>query len=149
MVFKFNPDVNWKKYTINWLLDVIAIVIIGIITFYNMFEFYSIQLIVAILLQVLLVVFGITRVMYYFSLPNKVYLKLEEDYISMYRPNLVSKNRIEHTHIKRVVEMNDIILLVMENGKEEQIRKEWLTEEDTMVLKNELKTTFGEKVIFT
>ncbi len=137
--FTFRPDIKWKKYTFNWLLYVLAIVITGIITFFNLHNSDSIKLVVAIILQVLLVVFGIFRVIYYFNLPEKVYVRLEDHSIFIYKPNL-QKKQIELTNIIRVVEMKDMILLILESGKEEQIHKAWLTDEDILLLKKELNS---------
>ncbi|QGH35239.1 hypothetical protein GI584_14805 [Gracilibacillus salitolerans] len=117
----------------------LAIVITGIITFFNLLNSDSIKLVVAIILQVLLVVFGIFRVIYYYNLPEKVYVRLEDNSMFMYKPNL-QKKQIELTNINRVVEMKDMILLILKSGKEEQIHKAWLTDEDILLLKKELNS---------
>ncbi|MGP4041660.1 hypothetical protein ACTWP4_17400 [Gracilibacillus sp. D59] len=147
MEFNFSPNFKWKKYSIGWLLYVLAIVITGVVT--TFLTSNSTELMITIILQVLLVVFGINRVIYYYNLPNKVYLRMEEGYLLMYRPNVLSKKQIEYSNIKRVVEMKDMILLVMKDGKEEQIHKEWLTEKDFLMLRKELQSTFGDMSMFT
>ncbi|WP_163583346.1 hypothetical protein [Gracilibacillus saliphilus] len=149
MQFTFNPDVKWKKYSVNWFLYVIAVVVTMVSTFSNMLELGIIQLIIGLILQLLIILFGITRVMFYYKMPNKVYLRLEENSISLYRPNLLTRIKIEFRNIERVVEMDDMFLLVQDNGKEEHINKAWLTEEAIMMLKKELKFILSERAIFT
>ncbi len=118
-------------------------------TFSNMLEIGMIQLIIGLILQLLIILFGITRVMFYYKMPNKVYLRLEENSISLYRPNLLTRIEIKFRNIERVVEMDDMFLLVQDNGKEEHINKVWLAEEAIMMLKKELKFIFSERAILT
>ncbi|MGN8645713.1 hypothetical protein ACTNEO_08575 [Gracilibacillus sp. HCP3S3_G5_1] len=146
MRITFNPDIKWKKYMINWSLYVLGIVIVGMIMSFNL---SNTRLIIAIILYGLLILFAISRMFFYFKLPSKVYLRVEKDYISLYRPNLISHKKIEYRDVNRIVERKDQILLIMDNGKEEQIQKEWLTEGDLKKLIAELQAIFGEKAFLS
>ncbi|UOQ48989.1 hypothetical protein MUN88_02295 [Gracilibacillus caseinilyticus] len=72
---------------------------------------------------------------------------MNDDRLSIYRGPVLSRKLINFDHVDRVVQINTVILFKMENGKEEQIFTDFLSNEDTAEIKDQLKKKFGSKAI--
>lgn len=62
-----------------------------------------------------------------------------DSWLSIYKGSLIPRKRIPFNQVDRVVQINEVLLFKLANGKEEQIYTEWLSNEDTLELKTELK----------
>lgn len=90
---------------------------------------------------------AILRAIYYFKLNKKDYLFLEGESLSIYRGFLFRRKQILFGQVEVVVQVSDVILFIMNNGKEEQIYTDLISEEDQVELIKNLKSIFDSKAV--
>jgi len=90
---------------------------------------------------------AILRAKYYFTLNKKDYLILEGGSVSIYRGSLFRRKQILFSQVEVVVQVSDVILFIMNNGKEEQIYTDLISDEDQVELIKNLKSIFDSKAV--
>ncbi len=93
------------------------------------------------------ILLGISKAIYYFRLHKKDYLFMQDNSLSIHRGSILSRKVINFNKVERVAQVNDVILLIMDDGKEEPIYTDWLSNNDTIELKKKLKERFASKAI--
>ncbi|GGF34674.1 hypothetical protein GCM10010954_37200 [Halobacillus andaensis] len=82
---------------------------------------------------------GLWQMVQYFRMPEKDYVRLEKDHITLDKGALLPRKTVHFDRVERLAEINDVMLLKMENGQEQEIYTEWLAHEDTKELRISLK----------
>ncbi|MEH7239122.1 hypothetical protein [Bacillus sp. JJ1562] len=146
MGYRFVSNKRWIRESIFAIIYVLTITILSVYSFLT-FEVGDFTNPILSFILIVSIIVGIYRAIYYFKLPTKDYLIIEGRYLSIYRGNLIPRKMIQFDKVERVVQVNDIIIIKLSNGKEEQIYIEWLSNGDNIELKKELKHWFEEKAI--
>ena len=146
MKYKFNTKRKWFKVGINSVVYVLAVLLTGIFMFITLDAGATANMILVIAYTIFSLL-GIYRAIYYFNLHKKDYLIIEESSLSIYRGNFLSRKIIRFNQVEHVVRLNEMIILKLNNGKEEQIYTEWLSDKNALELKKKLKQMFGPKAI--
>ncbi|WP_456277919.1 hypothetical protein [Bacillus sp. AK128] len=146
MSYKYNSIRKWKREGFKSLLQILILI------FFSFFSSFSSgigdQTNLFFLAFLLLVVMErVYNAIYYFTLHNKDYLIIESSSISIYKGKLFPKKYIEYHKVKHVVQVSDIIILKLHDGKEEEIYTERLSHSDTNEVKKELKHRLGQKAV--
>lgn len=146
MELKFSEKRKWFKAGIRSILYTLAVFFSGIILFISMDADETANRLLMIICT-LFILLGIYKALYYFRLPKKDYVVIEENLISIHRGNIIPRKIIKFNRVKRVVQVNEVISLLLSNEREEHIYTDWLSEEDTSQLKKKLQRRFGSKAI--
>ncbi|WP_164670114.1 hypothetical protein [Virgibacillus doumboii] len=146
MRYKFISKRKWIREGILSIFNVLLIIFSVSYSFSIIDTGYTAKAFLSILLFVFILL-GTNRALYYFKLHKKDYLIIDDSSLSMYRGNILSRKLIRFNHVDRVAKINEVIVFKLDNGKEEPIYTEWLSNEDTEELKKELKCRFGSKGI--
>ncbi|MDX8046617.1 hypothetical protein SH601_11550 [Gracilibacillus sp. S3-1-1] len=142
MEWSFNPSFEWGKYKVKWSLYILSVFITLVSSSMTM---DVIGMYIILFSSLIAIIVGINRLAFYFDISNKVYVKIAQGYLSMYRGNLFGKKEIPLTEIKHVVNSNEQVILLTENYKEWPIEKNWLTKEDVAKLMEVLNNTSDDK----
>ncbi len=144
--YKFTSKKKWIRQGTNSLLYVLIIGFLSIYfdIFFNAVNFTN-PIIFIILISSILI--AILRAKYYFKLNKKDYLILEGGSVSIYRGFLFRRKQILFSQVEVVVQVSDVILLIMNNGKEEQIYTDLISNEDQVELIKNLKSIFDTKAV--
>lgn len=149
LIYKFNAKRKSYKAGINAIVYVLSILFTGIvllITFNKTNAGYTAYTILAIAYSIF-ILSGIYRAIYYFNLHKKDYLIITESSLLIYRGNFVSRKVINFNQIERVVQVDGMLIVKLDTGKEEQINLEWLSEQNILDLKKEFTQIFGSNTV--
>ncbi|UOQ84419.1 hypothetical protein [Gracilibacillus salinarum] len=146
MHYHFIAQKKWKKEGISTLVF-LCIVVIGFIFMLLDVNIQGTTLWLSTIFISLIILFGVYKSYYYLTLPRRNYLIMNDDHVSIYRGPVLSRKLVSFDQVDRVVQINTVILFKLENGKEEQIFTDFLSEEDTVEIKEQLKKKFGPKAI--
>ena len=127
----------------------LVILFVGIVWFISFKELdagYTANMILGIACTTFIFL-GIYRAIYYFKLHQKDYLIIGESSLSIFRGIIFPRRTINFNQIERVVQIDEVIILKLHSGKEEQINTEWLSDKNNADLKKELKQIFGSNAI--
>lgn len=144
--YKFISKKKWIREGIHSIVYVLIITIISIYSYisFNAGDFthpiISIILIASIMIAIL-------RAIYYFKLDKKDYLILESISLSIYRGFFLPRKLILFSQVEEVVQVSEVVLFIMNNGKEEQIYTDFLSNEDQVELIKTLKNIFDSKAV--
>ncbi|WP_101846881.1 hypothetical protein [Halobacillus sp. Marseille-P3879] len=78
----------------------------------------------------------------YFRMPEKDYIRMEEDRVTFDKGTIWPRKAVKYEQVEEVAEVNDIILLKMNDGREQEIHTDWLEEQDT----RELRVSLRERI---
>lgn len=142
MGYKFVRKKRWIREGILSILYVLIIVFLGIYLFLtsNIGNLTNVILIVFI-------VATIYRAIYYFKLPKQYYLIIETDSLSIYRGNILPRKLIPFNKVERIVQMNEVITFIMDDGKEQQVYTDFLSNENKLALKKILHLKFASESV--
>lgn len=142
MGYKFVRKKRWIREGIISLLYVLIIAFLGSYLFLtsNTNNFINIILIVFIIA-------AIYRAIYYFKLPKQYYLIIETDSLSIYRGNILPRKLILFNKVERIVQMNEVITFIMDDGKEQQVYTDFLSNENKLALKKILHLKFASESV--
>lgn len=90
----------------------------------------------------------IYRAIYYFKLPQKFYLIIENNSISIHRGHFFPRKQILFDNMKSAVKLNnEAIILILENGQEEPIDTALLSDQDKEGLEKMLRLKLESKLV--
>ncbi|WP_099363472.1 hypothetical protein [Fredinandcohnia onubensis] len=144
--YKFVTKKKWIREGIH------SIVYVLIITFISIYSYIAFDAgdftnpIISIIL-IALIIIAILRAIYYFKLDKKDYLILKNNSLSTYRGFFLPRKSILFSEVEEVVQVSEVVLFIMNNGKEEQIYTDFLSTEDQGELIKNLKTIFDTKAV--
>ncbi|WP_077618158.1 hypothetical protein [Bacillus sinesaloumensis] len=146
MGFKFVSRKKWKREAVTSLLYVFTITTLILISFFS-FDGGGFTNPILTFVYIVLIMGGIYRATYYLKLHKKDYLTIDDKSFSIYRGNILPRKQIPFSHVQRVVQVNDVIILLMKDGKEEQIDTDYLSNKDKSELTKTLKLLFATKTV--
>lgn len=144
--YKFVTKKKWIREGIH------SIVYVLIITFISIYSYIAFDAgdftnpIISIIL-IASITIAILRAIYYFKLDKKDYLILENSSLSVYRGFFLPRKSILFSQVEEVVQVSEVVLFIMNNGKEEQIYTDFLSNEDQVELIKTLKSIFDSKAV--
>nr|WP_304214352.1 hypothetical protein [Fredinandcohnia onubensis] len=141
--------VSKKKWIREGIHSIVYILIITIISIYSYIAFDAGDFTHPILGIILIasIIIAILRAIYYFKLDKKDYLILENSSLSKYRGFFLPRKSILFSQVEEVVQVSEVVLFIMNNGKEEQIYTDFLSNEDQEQLIKSLKSIFNSKAV--
>ncbi|WP_158633958.1 hypothetical protein [Radiobacillus deserti] len=143
MNFKYVPLKRWKKEGSSHLFYVM----LGMATFYISAKNEGTISMLLFITSGSLFLSGLYHAIYYFRLPDKDYVRINDAEIIIYRGSF-SKKRILFSKISKAVEMDrKIVIHIGSPYYEEIIYTEWLSEADVRVLRRELFQKVPEEAI--
>lgn len=90
-------------------------------------------------LQVLITVIGVIVGINYYNYPDKDYIQIDDEAISIHRGLIIPRKSIPFESIKKVVEVSAIIELKLIDDGEQILYPEWLDEKDLQEVKERLR----------
>ncbi|UOQ86221.1 hypothetical protein [Gracilibacillus salinarum] len=147
MHYPYSSTVNWRKFSIYCLLVAFVIIFIGSYYILQSTGIGSYANIIISIAYLAVILFWLLRGMYYWKLPNKTYIGANEDQLTIDRISFFRTRTIPLEQVQRIVDREEMFIVVVSNGKEEVIQKKWLLEKDVEQLKRELSSLFGDRYV--
>ncbi|SER55231.1 hypothetical protein SAMN04487944_10624 [Gracilibacillus ureilyticus] len=139
MHYTFGNSGKWKNKgfvsIINGCLILIAWIVVFVFASNKLSQVFFLIITAALLFSFS---FRIYKAVYFFRLPSKDYVVLNEEFLIL-SGLFTIKKQIPYTQIKQVAKVNDTIVLSFENGGESIIYLDWLDNEDANQLWMQLK----------
>ncbi|WP_430789802.1 hypothetical protein VBD025_04800 [Virgibacillus flavescens] len=136
MGYKYNNQKQWFQKGMGSFLA--AFINLGVLAM-NIYTTGSPPLFFYVL-HVLITVIGVAVGINYINYPDKDYIQVDHDTISIYRGLFIPRKTIPFDSIKRVVEVSSIIeLKFYEDDSEQLLYPEWLDETDANEVKEKLR----------
>ncbi|QOR64906.1 hypothetical protein IM538_13730 [Cytobacillus suaedae] len=145
MGYRFEPRMKWVRQGIFSILYALILIFLGIYeTFTSKMGSYSNSYIIVMVLVMVVMVY---RAIYYFKLPHKFYLIIENNSISIHRGDLFPRKLIHFDNVKSAVKLNEAIILILDKGQEEPIDTDFLSDEDKKGLEKSLSLKLESKLV--
>jgi hypothetical protein len=132
---------KWRNKGILSILNLCIVTIAWII----MFASNNLSKVFFLIISAILLFYGcfrIYRAVYFFQLPRKDYLIMNEQ-ILIIKGQFMPKKEVSFAQMKQVTKVNETIVIKLENGEEELIYLDWLDKEDSFQLWEQLKGKVG------
>ncbi|KAB8125500.1 hypothetical protein F9U64_22545 [Gracilibacillus oryzae] len=141
MHYTYGNSSKWRNKGILSIITGALVILVWIITFIDNELSYVVFLILTAIFLVF-VCFRVYRAIYYFKLPEKDYVIIDDNSLilkEMFLPNY----KIPYAEIKHVAKINKILVITLENNREKHIYLDWLDKEDSSHLIEQLQGKVG------
>ncbi|UOQ47245.1 hypothetical protein MUN88_14340 [Gracilibacillus caseinilyticus] len=147
MHYQYSSMVNWRKFSIFSLLVALLIIFIGSYYLLQSPDIVSTTSAIITVLYLAVILFWLLRGFYYWRIPNKNYIVFDKDQLTVDRISFFRTRAIPLEQVQRIVDKEEVFIVVVSEGKEEVIHKNWLLEEDISKLQRDLHALLGESYI--
>ncbi|MCP3029421.1 hypothetical protein [Halobacillus sp. A5] len=97
---------------------------------------------VLVFLAAVILLSGVWQMVGYFRMPEKDYVRLEEERMTFDKGTVLPRKSVEYEKVDKMSDMEDLILLKLRDGQEQEIHTDWLEEQDY----KELRQTLSERI---